>query len=62
MQSQMSSDIVMNALLMAVWRRQPNPGVMIHSDQGSQWLGTCRDFTFFFKDTHSINIPLHVFQ
>jgi putative transposase len=27
----------MNALMMAVWRRQPENTVMVHSDQGSQF-------------------------
>jgi putative transposase len=47
MQSQMTSEIVMNALLMAVWRRQPKAGVMIHSDQGSQFTGS--DWQSFLK-------------
>jgi transposase InsO family protein len=29
-------DIVLNALLMAVWRRNPQKQVLVHSDQGSQ--------------------------
>lgn len=51
MQSQMTSDVVMNALLMAVWRRKPKAGVMIHSDQGSQFTGS--DWQSFLK-THGI--------
>jgi len=47
MHSQMSSDLVMNALLMAVWRRQPKAGVMIPSDQGSQFTGS--DWQSFLK-------------
>ncbi|WP_052242466.1 IS3 family transposase [Plesiomonas shigelloides] len=35
MHTQISKDIVLSALLMAVWRRQPKKLVMIHSDQGS---------------------------
>ncbi len=30
-------DIVLDALLMAVWRRKPEDSVIIHSDQGSQF-------------------------
>jgi putative transposase len=30
-------DIVLNALLMAVWRRNPPKQVLVHSDQGSQY-------------------------
>ena len=37
MQSRMTKDIVLNALLMAVWRRNPQKKVLVHSDQGSQY-------------------------
>ena len=37
MQPRMESELAINALLMAVWRRQPEQGVVIHSDQGSQF-------------------------
>ena len=37
MQPRMESEIVINALLMAVWRRKPEQEVIIHSDQGSQY-------------------------
>ena len=37
MQSRMETDLALNALLMAVWRRQPTSAVTIHSDQGSQF-------------------------
>ena len=37
MQSQMHADLVLQALLAAVWRRKPAPGLMLHSDQGSQF-------------------------
>ncbi len=48
MQSNMRKDLVLDALLMAVWKRQPKQEVIIHSDQGSQfgsedWLVFCRD-------------------
>ena len=51
MHSQISKDIVLNALLMAVWRRQPKKQVMIHSDQGSQY--TSHDWQTFLK-THGL--------
>ncbi len=38
MQSRMTKDIVLNALLMAVWRRNPEKKVLVHSDQGSQYI------------------------
>ena len=37
MQSRMETDLIMRALLMAVWRRQPTDEVIVHSDQGSQY-------------------------
>ncbi len=37
MQSHQTTDLVLQALLMAVWRRKPKNRVMIHSDQGSQF-------------------------
>jgi len=36
-QSRMQMDLVLSALLMAVWRRKPKSKVIIHSDQGSQF-------------------------
>ena len=37
MQSRIDRELVLNALLMAVWRRQPKQEVLVHSDQGSQF-------------------------
>ena len=37
MDSRMSKDLVLQALLAAVWRRKPAQNVMVHSDQGSQF-------------------------
>jgi putative transposase len=37
MQSRMQMDLVLSALLMAVWRRKPTSKVIVHSDQGSQF-------------------------
>jgi putative transposase len=45
MQPSMSSGIVIKALLMAIWRRPAASGVIVHSDQGSQYAsGDYRDF------------------
>ena len=45
MQSRMEADLVVRALLMAVWRRQPRSEVLVHSDQDSQYTGyDWRDF------------------
>ena len=37
MKSTLAKEIVIDALLMAVWRRRPRSEVIIHSDQGSQF-------------------------
>ncbi|WP_323018933.1 IS3 family transposase [Castellaniella sp.] len=37
MSSRIDADLVLNALLAAVWRRRPKTEVIIHSDQGSQF-------------------------
>lgn len=47
MQSRQTTDVVLQALLMAVWRRKPKSGVLIHSDQGSQF--TSMDWASFLK-------------
>jgi putative transposase len=47
MQSRQTTDLVLQALLMAVWRRKPQGRVLIHSDQGSQF--TSMDWASFLK-------------
>ena len=47
MQSRMTKDIVLNALLMAIWRRNPQKQVLVHSDQGSQY--TSHEWQSFLK-------------
>jgi putative transposase len=47
MQSRQTTDIVLQALLMATWRRKPKAKVLIHSDQGSQF--TSMDWAAFLK-------------
>ena len=47
MKPTLAKELVIDALLMAVWRRRPQDKVMIHSDQGSQygsddWLRFCK--------------------
>lgn len=47
MQPTLARDIVLDALLMAVWRRKPKPPVIVHSDQGSRcgsddWIRFCK--------------------
>ena len=47
LQSRQTTDVVLQALLMAVWRRKPTSKVLIHSDQGSQF--TSMDWVSFLK-------------
>ncbi|SRO37788.1 ISEhe3, transposase orfB [Shigella flexneri] len=53
MQSRMTKDIVLNALLMAVWWRNPEKQVLVHSDQGSQY--TSHEWQSFLK-SHGLEI------
>lgn len=50
--ARMTSDLVLQALLAAVWKRKPDPGVMVHSDQGSQF--TSDDWQSFLKAHHMV--------
>ena len=47
MKPSLAKEIVLDALLMAVWRRKPTSPVLVHSDQGSQygsddWFRFCK--------------------
>ena len=44
------ADLVIDALLMALWRRKPKGKVLIHSDQGVQY--TCSDWRKFLADNN----------
>lgn len=55
MQSCIHVDLVLEALTMAVWRRKPAHGLMIHSDQGSQY--TSHDWQDFLK-VHGITCSM----
>ena len=50
MQSRQTTDVVLQALLMAVWRRKPKNKVLIHSDQGSQF--TSMEWASFLRAHH----------
>ena len=50
MQSRITKELALNALLMAVWRRKPKSKLMVHSDQGSQY--TSDDWQSFLKDNN----------
>lgn len=52
MKSQMTSDLAIDALLIAVWRRKPKQEVMVHSDQGSQYSSS--DWRSFLKANNLI--------
>lgn len=48
MKPTLAKELVLDAILMAVWRRKPKSKIIIHSDQGSQygsddWLRFCRE-------------------
>ncbi|MGB5557045.1 MAG: IS3 family transposase [Paracoccaceae bacterium] len=47
MQSRMDRELAIQALLMAVWQRQPTQPVIVHSDQGSQF--SSHDWQAFLK-------------
>lgn len=48
----MTTDLVLQALVAAVWRRKPGPGVLVHSDQCCQF--TSSDWQSFLK-THRMS-------
>ena len=48
MKPTLAKELVLDTILMAVWRRKPSNRVIVHSDQGSQygsddWLRFCPD-------------------
>ena len=48
MKPTLARELVLDAIMMAVWRRKPNQKVLIHSDQGTQygsddWQRFCRN-------------------
>ncbi len=45
MKSKITKELVLDALLMAVWRRSPKAKVLVHSEQGSQY--TSHDWDAF---------------
>ena len=50
MKSRPRADLVIDALLMAIWRRKPKARVLVHSDQGIQY--TCSDWRQFLSDNN----------
>ena len=55
MKARMTADLVTDALIMAIWRRQPDPELLHHSDQGSQY--TCEQFQQLLAD-HGIECSM----
>lgn len=47
-QSRQTSELAVQALLMAIWRRKPGPSLLIHSDQGAQF--TSREWAAFLRE------------
>ena len=54
-QPRMTTDLALQALLAAVWRRKPKAKVMIHSDQGSQF--TSREWQQFLSQ-HNLDASM----
>jgi len=50
MRSRATAESVIDALLMAIWRRRPTKRVLVHSDQGTQY--TSKDWQTFLKDNN----------
>ena len=50
MDTRMQTDLVIQSVLQALWRRRPENKVIIHSDQGSQY--TSQEWQSFLKNHH----------
>lgn len=50
MKASLARELVLDAIMMAVWRRRPDAGLIIHSDQGSQYGSD--DFQRFCRAHH----------
>jgi putative transposase len=55
LQARIKKELVLDALLMAVWRRKPTSTVTVHTDQGSQY--TSHDWQHFLK-SHGLQASL----
>ena len=53
MGSRIDTSLVLDALLMALWRRQPHAPVMVHSDQGCQFTG--HEWQAFLRDHNLVS-------
>ena len=52
MDKRMKKQLVMDALSMAFWRRKPAPGLLHHSDRGSQYA--CKDYQKLLSSWHMV--------
>ena len=48
LRSRPTTELALQALLSAIWRRKPKPGLLIHSDQGTQY--TSREWAAFLRE------------
>lgn len=55
MKSRITKELVLDALLMAIWHRSPIDEALVHSDQGSQY--TRHDWDKFLKQ-HSLELSM----
>ena len=56
MQGRQTTDVVLQALLMAAWRRKPKDKVLIHSDQGSPFTSMeWASFLRYHNPVHSMS-------
>jgi putative transposase len=55
MKAHPKADLVIDALLMALWRRKPIGKVLVHSDQGVQY--TCSDWRKFVTE-HNLELSM----
>ena len=53
MDGRIDTFLVLDALLMALWRRQPKQSVTVHSEQGSQFTG--HDWQDFLRDHNLVS-------
>jgi len=53
MGSRIDTGLALDALLMALWRRQPRNAVIVHSDQGSQFTG--HEWQSFLRDHNLVS-------
>lgn len=53
MGSRIGTSLVLDALLMALWRPQPHAPVMAHSDQGCQFIG--HEWQTFLRDHNLVS-------